>query len=116
MKKPAGFTCTACGASYNKWSGRCDACGEWNTITEDAGLSTGAGSKSLGARRGRSIALTDLATDEAPAPARKAGWPSLTGCWAADWCRPRPSWWAAIRASANPPCCSKPPPGSPGPG
>ncbi|SEF98771.1 DNA repair protein RadA [Jhaorihella thermophila] len=73
MKKPAGFTCTACGASYNKWSGRCDACGEWNTITEDAGLSTGAGSKSLGARRGRSIALTDLATDEAPPPRTQSG-------------------------------------------
>ncbi len=26
--------CTACGADYSKWNGRCESCGEWNTITE----------------------------------------------------------------------------------
>jgi DNA repair protein RadA/Sms len=32
----ARYVCQACGASYPKWSGRCDACGEWNTIVEEA--------------------------------------------------------------------------------
>ncbi len=68
MAKNPSFSCAACGASFTKWSGRCDGCGEWNTITEDAGLSTGPGSKSLGAKRGASITLTDLRAEETPPP------------------------------------------------
>jgi DNA repair protein RadA/Sms len=30
----ATFSCSACGASAPKWVGRCDQCGEWNTLTE----------------------------------------------------------------------------------
>ncbi len=26
------FVCQSCGATYSKWAGRCDACGQWNTI------------------------------------------------------------------------------------
>src|ERR1700710_1265525 len=37
MKRPASrFVCQSCGALHSKWSGRCDACGEWNTIVEEA--------------------------------------------------------------------------------
>ena len=67
------FTCSACGASHARWSGRCDACGAWNTIQEEAPLSAGPGGRSLGARRGSAIALTDLATEEAPPPRTCAG-------------------------------------------
>ncbi len=28
------FVCTACGHESAKWSGRCDGCGEWNTMEE----------------------------------------------------------------------------------
>lgn len=31
------FFCTSCGAEYAKWSGKCEACGEWNTIKEFKG-------------------------------------------------------------------------------
>ncbi|MEM6308740.1 MAG: DNA repair protein RadA [Pseudomonadota bacterium] len=68
MAKAATYSCSACGASFTKWSGRCDSCGEWNTISEDSGLSAQAGSKSLGAKRGSPVFLTDLATEEAPPP------------------------------------------------
>lgn len=27
--------CTECGSAHPKWSGRCSACGEWNTLVED---------------------------------------------------------------------------------
>lgn len=27
--------CTSCGASAPKWAGRCDSCGEWNTLVEE---------------------------------------------------------------------------------
>jgi DNA repair protein RadA/Sms len=28
------FVCQNCGASYGKWAGRCENCGEWNTLVE----------------------------------------------------------------------------------
>jgi DNA repair protein RadA/Sms len=64
------FTCTACGAVHRKWAGRCDACGAWNSIIEEAPLSVAP--KSLGAK-GRTIPLTDLATEEAPPPRASSG-------------------------------------------
>jgi DNA repair protein RadA/Sms len=73
MAKTPSFTCQACGASSTKWSGRCEACGEWNSIVEEKPLSAGPAAKSLGARRGRSIELTDLATQETPPPRAMSG-------------------------------------------
>ncbi|MDU9002698.1 DNA repair protein RadA [Sedimentitalea todarodis] len=73
MAKTKSFTCSACGASFSKWSGRCEACGDWNTISEEAPLSAGPASKSLGARRGSAIALTDLSTEETPPPRTLSG-------------------------------------------
>jgi DNA repair protein RadA/Sms len=29
------YRCTECGAEHIKWAGRCDACGEWNTLVEE---------------------------------------------------------------------------------
>ncbi|HEY2851630.1 MAG TPA: DNA repair protein RadA [Gemmatimonadaceae bacterium] len=29
------YRCTECGAEYSKWQGRCDTCGEWNTLVEE---------------------------------------------------------------------------------
>ncbi|HUF64669.1 MAG TPA: DNA repair protein RadA, partial [Gemmatimonadaceae bacterium] len=29
------FRCTSCGSDHPKWSGRCDTCGEWNTLVEE---------------------------------------------------------------------------------
>ena len=73
MAKTHSFTCTACGASFSKWSGRCEGCGAWNSIAEEAPLSAGPASKSLGAKRGSAIALTDLSTEEAPPPRTCSG-------------------------------------------
>ncbi len=69
-KSSPSFTCSSCGAAHRKWAGRCDACGAWNSIVEEAPLS--AGPKALGAK-GRTIALTDLATEEAPPPRASSG-------------------------------------------
>jgi predicted ATP-dependent serine protease len=37
LAKPSrsSFVCQNCGASSPRWSGRCDACGEWNTLVEE---------------------------------------------------------------------------------
>src|SRR6056297_3333162 len=77
MAKLNTFTCSACGASFSKWSGRCDACGEWNTIVEEAPLSAGPASKSLGAKRGTPITLTDLSAKETPPPRTCSGMDEL---------------------------------------
>ncbi|MEH6772539.1 MAG: ATPase domain-containing protein, partial [Cereibacter changlensis] len=73
-KSPSVFTCSACGAVHKKWAGRCDACGAWNTIVEEAPLSTGP--KSLGLK-GRLLPLTDLATQEAEPPRAGSGMEEL---------------------------------------
>ncbi|MEM1389025.1 MAG: DNA repair protein RadA [Pseudomonadota bacterium] len=73
MAKPMTFTCTACGSAHSKWSGRCDACGAWNTIVEEAPLSAGPKAASLGGKRGAAIVLSDLATAVAPPPRTISG-------------------------------------------
>jgi DNA repair protein RadA/Sms len=34
-KTRTAYRCTDCGADHSKWQGRCDACGEWNTLVEE---------------------------------------------------------------------------------
>ncbi len=34
-KATARYVCQSCGAVTAKWAGRCEACGEWNTIVEE---------------------------------------------------------------------------------
>ena len=44
------YRCTDCGASFPKWTGRCESCSEWNTLVEEPVAATGsAGAK--GAKR-----------------------------------------------------------------
>jgi DNA repair protein RadA/Sms len=63
------FSCTACGAVHRRWAGRCDACGAWNSIVEEAPL--GAGPRAVG--KGRTVALTTLQAEEAPPPRATSG-------------------------------------------
>ena len=35
-KSTSAYVCQACGAVAARWAGRCDACGSWNTIVEEA--------------------------------------------------------------------------------
>ncbi len=75
MARPAPlFTCAACGAAHRKWSGRCEECGAWNTISEDAGLpASGPAARSLGAAKGRALPLHPLAGSEAEPPRASTG-------------------------------------------
>ncbi len=45
------YACQSCGATYAKWSGKCEACGEWNSIAEEASSVSGPGG--LGAKSSR---------------------------------------------------------------
>ena len=34
------YRCTECGADHPKWAGRCDVCGEWNSLVEEVAART----------------------------------------------------------------------------
>ncbi len=56
------YVCQSCGAVLSRWSGRCDACGEWNSVIEEAVESVapvgGKGGKSR--RKGAGLEMTAL--------------------------------------------------------
>lgn len=43
-KTATNYVCQNCGSTYSKWSGRCDNCGEWNSLTETV-VTTARGSR-----------------------------------------------------------------------
>ena len=71
MAKSPSYVCQSCGSAHSKWSGRCDACGEWNSIVEETPISEGPGKKRV--TRGKGIELSDLATSETPPPRTQSG-------------------------------------------
>jgi DNA repair protein RadA/Sms len=60
------FVCQACGSAYSKWSGRCDNCGEWNSLVEEAAAAPLPGAKGASLPKGRAGRLVPLKGDEAP--------------------------------------------------
>lgn len=55
------YVCSACGASYSGWSGKCNTCGEWNTIEEKISeQSTSAGGKSIA--KGHQLEYADISS------------------------------------------------------
>ena len=72
MAKPVPrFVCQSCGAVTPKWSGRCDACGEWNTIAEETPAARpGPAGK---AAPGRKVDFVPLAGSAAPPPRTETG-------------------------------------------
>ncbi len=51
MAKPATrYVCQNCGAAYPKWVGRCETCGEWNTLAEETQETRPGASRTTGKR------------------------------------------------------------------
>lgn len=68
MAKPDHvFTCQACGAIWPKWAGKCEACGEWNTLVEETArpVVPGALAAPMG-KKSKALAFVDLAGVAAP--------------------------------------------------
>ena len=60
-KAKSQFICQSCGAVYSRWQGRCEACGEWNSIAEEV-VESGVGASPNGATAGgRPTELVPLA-------------------------------------------------------
>ena len=67
-KSKTQFVCQNCGSSFPRWSGKCDGCGEWNTLVEEvpsAGIGAAA-SRKLG--KGHPVKLESLGGDTEEAP------------------------------------------------
>ena len=45
------YRCSECGADHPKWAGRCDVCGEWNTLVEEVAAPKTKAASSGSARR-----------------------------------------------------------------
>ena len=72
MAKPTSrFVCQSCGAITPKWAGRCETCGEWNTVIEEAiTVRPGPAGK---APVGKGIAFVGLAGSAEPPPRAATG-------------------------------------------
>ncbi len=68
-RSQARFVCQSCGAVAARWTGRCDACGEWNSLVEEA--ATEVMPKGLGVHSGRALTRVPLAGAVAQAPRRE---------------------------------------------
>lgn len=76
MAKHPTFVCQSCGASYNRWRGKCEACGGWNTVTEEAGAGSalaGPAATRPSRARGRVFPLEGLAGEARDAPRTRSG-------------------------------------------
>ena len=67
-KSTTSYSCSACGNVTTKWSGRCEACGEWNTLVEEASSGPPGGLKAqkAGTKRSGKAEFTALDGDASP--------------------------------------------------
>jgi len=73
-KPKASFICQNCGAVHGRWQGRCEACGDWNTIVEEgSSLSAPIGPGGVRIGKGRIIAMEGLTGASLDAPRLPAG-------------------------------------------
>jgi DNA repair protein RadA/Sms len=69
----ASFVCQNCGATYGRWQGRCEACGEWNTIAEEGAATDRPQMPGRSPRKGRRFALEPLSGETRDAPRLASG-------------------------------------------
>jgi len=74
MARPVSeYVCNNCGHVTTKWSGKCEACEQWNTISEMAGSAAppiGRGAKKA---KGKSVELAPLAGNDKEPERRRSG-------------------------------------------
>lgn len=58
------FVCQNCGAVYPKWTGRCENCGEWNSLVEQAAETLGTSAVSRSERAGKVLKPISLRSIE----------------------------------------------------
>src|SRR5437870_2208501 len=71
-KRNSSFVCQNCGAAYGRWQGKCEACGEWNTLIEESSVERSP-LPGRPPRKGRLFALEPLAGQTREAPRLPSG-------------------------------------------
>lgn len=67
VKVKTQFVCQQCGATYGKWQGRCDNCGEWNTLIEQVPTSTAQSSVAKAGQSGKKLNVQPIKDAKADA-------------------------------------------------
>jgi DNA repair protein RadA/Sms len=74
MAKDHVFTCQACGAIWPKWAGKCEACGEWNTLVEETARTAVPGALAAPTgKKSKALAFVELAGEADPPPRLPTG-------------------------------------------
>lgn len=72
-KASSEFVCQSCGTTHAKWTGRCDGCGSWNSIVEEAREAPASGAKGQALPKGRASKLVGLRGDTSSPPRIETG-------------------------------------------
>ncbi|MEZ5936630.1 MAG: DNA repair protein RadA [Hyphomonadaceae bacterium] len=68
------YVCQSCGAAHSKWSGKCEACGAWNTLAEEtSGPPGGLAVPRSGRTRSGSLEFAPLDSPDPPPPRLPTG-------------------------------------------
>src|SRR5262249_23048483 len=70
-KRTLTFVCQNCGAAFSRWQGKCEACGEWNTLSEEGAARPAGPGRRPG--KGRLFAFEALAGEAHEAPRIASG-------------------------------------------
>jgi DNA repair protein RadA/Sms len=75
-KSNTAYVCQSCGTAHGKWSGKCEGCGAWNTLVEEAVSVApgGIGAPASGAKtRAGTMEFSPLDSSEPPPPRLSTG-------------------------------------------
>jgi Predicted ATP-dependent serine protease len=93
------FVCQNCGAAFSRWQGKCEACGEWNTLSEEGAERPAGPGRKPG--KGRLFVLEPLAGETHDAPRLASGIAEFDRVTGAALCAAPYCWSAAIPASVS---------------
>ncbi len=82
-KTKAKFVCQNCGTSYAKWAGRCENCGEWNTLLEqevptEAEAKSALSKAAVSGKKLSAVSINEIEPSDAGSRL-KTGFPELDG-------------------------------------
>lgn len=74
-KSTTAYICQSCGTAHAKWGGRCEGCGAWNTLVEEAvGTPGGLAAPTSGTKtRAGTVEFAPLDSNEPPPPRLSTG-------------------------------------------
>lgn len=72
-KVKTSFVCQNCGATYPKWQGKCDNCGEWNTMVEQVVAAAGKSAVAKSASSGRVLSPQTIGSIDIEATKNRMG-------------------------------------------